>query len=88
MGLVADIFTEDVLAQTARHSRHRTHALLHRRRLRAAERAAHHRWICNKGMIALAHNGNLVNASEFARNLERAGLDLPDHQRHRSRSCT
>jgi len=28
---------------------------------------------CNKGMIALAHNGNLVNANEIRQRLERAG---------------
>jgi amidophosphoribosyltransferase len=28
---------------------------------------------CNKGMVALAHNGNLVNAAEIRRRLERKG---------------
>ena len=28
---------------------------------------------CNKGMIALAHNGNLVNANEIRRRLEAQG---------------
>ena len=38
----------------------------------------------NKGMIALAHNGNLVNAHEIRASPGGPGLDLPDQQRHRS----
>ncbi len=41
MGLVAEIFTDDVLARAARRTRHRPHPLLHHRRLRAAQRPAH-----------------------------------------------
>ena len=42
---------------------------------------------CAHGQIAIAHNGNLVNARELR---ERAGarrLDLPDQQRHRGRAA-
>ena len=42
MGLVADIFTEDVLAAHARHAGHRAYALLDRRRFCSAECPAHH----------------------------------------------
>ena len=37
----------------------------------------------NKGMMALAHNGNLVNAQEIRGRLEGQGLDFPDQQRYR-----
>ncbi len=36
----------------------------------------------NKGTIALAHNGNLVNAQEIRATPGGPGLDLPDQQRH------
>src|SRR5256885_13863883 len=72
MGLVADIFTEDVLA-TLRgtlaigHTRYSTSgdsALLNAQPIMAR---------CHKGSIALAHNGNLVNAPEIRNRLERQG---------------
>ena len=37
----------------------------------------------NKGMMALAHNGNLVNAQEI-RHAWKSGLDFSDQQRYRS----
>ena len=40
---------------------------------------------CVHGQLAIGHNGNLVNAGELRDALVRAGRDLPDHQRHRSR---
>ena len=43
---------------------------------------------CVHGPIAICHNGNLVNAARPARRAGPAGLDLPDEQRHRGRSCT
>jgi amidophosphoribosyltransferase len=72
MGLVMDIFTEDVLtglagAQAIGHTRYSTSgdsALLNAQPIRVD---------CNKGMIALAHNGNLVNALEIRQRLEKAG---------------
>ena len=39
---------------------------------------------CNKGKIALAHNGNLTNAGELRGASWKRRLHLPDHQRHRS----
>ena len=38
---------------------------------------------CNKGKLALAHNGNLTNAAKLRRTLEHRGSIL-DHQRYRS----
>ena len=72
MGLVMDVFTEDVLARlpgslSIGHNRYSTtgdSALLNAQPIRVD---------CNKGMIALAHNGNLVNAHEIRSRLERAG---------------
>src|SRR5438270_167948 len=72
MGLVMDIFKEDVLARlpgslSIGHNRYSTtgdSALLNAQPIRVD---------CNKGMIALAHNGNLVNANEIRQRLERAG---------------
>src|SRR4051812_10676570 len=72
MGLVMDIFSEDVLARlpgsiAIGHNRYSTtgdSALLNAQPIRVD---------CNKGMIALAHNGNLVNANEIRTRLEKAG---------------
>src|SRR5438105_4034185 len=72
MGLVADIFTEDVLAKlrgslAIGHTRYSTagdSALLNAQPIMAR---------CHKGSIALAHNGNLVNAPEIRNRLERQG---------------
>src|SRR6202451_4059914 len=72
MGLVADIFTEEVLAQirgtlAIGHTRHSTagdSALLNAQPIMVQS---------NKGMMALAHNGNLVNAQEIRGRLERQG---------------
>src|SRR5215472_7403987 len=72
MGLVVDIFTEDVLGRLTGsiaigHTRYST--------------TGHSAWLnaqpimvdCNKGMIALAHNGNLVNALDIRSRLEAQG---------------
>jgi len=72
MGLVADIFTEDVLAQirgtlAIGHTRYSTagdSALLNAQPILVGS---------NKGSIAVAHNGNLVNAAEVRSRLERQG---------------
>jgi len=72
MGLVADIFTEDVLGRlpgslAIGHTRYSTtgdSALLNAQPIRVE---------CNKGAIALAHNGNLVNAHTLRRQLEQNG---------------
>src|SRR6185503_18334921 len=72
MGLVMDIFSEQVLTLlpgsiAIGHNRYSTtgdSALLNAQPIRVD---------CNKGMIALAHNGNLVNANEIRSRLEKAG---------------
>src|SRR3977135_2452176 len=72
MGLVADIFTEDVLARmrgslAIGHTRYSTagdSALLNAQPILVQS---------NKGAIAVAHNGNLVNANEIRSRLERQG---------------
>ncbi|MBI2679084.1 MAG: amidophosphoribosyltransferase [Candidatus Koribacter versatilis] len=72
MGHVAEIFTQDVLARLAGplaigHTRYSTSgdsALLNAQPIMVD---------CNKGMIALAHNGNLVNAHVIRQKLEQQG---------------
>jgi amidophosphoribosyltransferase len=72
MGLVADIFTEEVLSQipgtlAIGHTRYSTagdSALLNAQPILVQS---------NKGSIAVAHNGNLVNAAEVRNRLERQG---------------
>src|ERR1700720_1134855 len=72
MGLVADIFTEDVLAKmrgtlAIGHTRYSTagdSALLNAQPILVQS---------NKGSIAVAHNGNLVNALQVRARLESQG---------------
>jgi len=72
MGLVSDLFTADVLARLAGslaigHTRYSTtgdSALLNAQPIMVE---------CNKGKIALAHNGNLTNAHEIHTQLEQQG---------------
>ena len=72
MGLVVDIFTPDVIAklpgtQAIGHTRYSTtgdSALLNAQPIMVD---------CNKGQMALAHNGNLVNAADLRGQLERDG---------------
>ena len=72
MGLVVDIFTEEVLKRlpgniAIGHTRYSTtgdSALLNAQPIRVD---------CNKGMISLAHNGNIVNAHHIREKLEHAG---------------
>lgn len=72
MGLVADIFTEDVLAKlpgemAIGHTRYSTtgdSALLNAQPIRVDS---------TKGLIAIAHNGNLVNLGNLRARLEREG---------------
>ena len=72
MGQVTDIFTADVLSrlvgtQAIGHTRYSTagdSALLNAQPIRVD---------CNKGTIAVAHNGNLVNAADIRARLEREG---------------
>jgi amidophosphoribosyltransferase len=72
MGLVSDIFTADALARVPGslaigHTRYSTtgdSALLNAQPIMVE---------CNKGKIALAHNGNIVNALEIRAGLEQKG---------------
>jgi amidophosphoribosyltransferase len=72
MGLVADIFTEEVLQKlpgnlAIGHTRYSTtgdSALLNAQPIRVES---------TKGLIAIAHNGNLVNLGNIRARLERAG---------------
>ena len=72
MGLVADIFTEEVLQKlpgnlAIGHTRYSTtgdSALLNAQPIRVES---------TKGLIAIAHNGNLVNLGNIRAKLERAG---------------
>jgi amidophosphoribosyltransferase len=72
MGLVADIFTEDVLSKirgtlAIGHTRYSTagdSALLNAQPILVQS---------NKGSIAVAHNGNLINATDVRSRLERQG---------------
>jgi len=71
MGLVSEIFTDDVLDKlpgpmAIGHTRYST------RRFRAPECAAHP-LDSTKGLIAIAHNGNLVNLGNLRMALERDG---------------
>jgi len=72
MGLVADIFTQPTLAKLPG-----VHAIGHTRYSTAGDSALLNAQPimvdCNKGMIALAHNGNLVNANFIRNKLEQAG---------------
>ena len=72
MGLVADIFTEEVLSQL-----HGMLAIGHTRYSTAGDSALLNAQPIlvqsNKGRVALAHNGNLVNAPEIRARLETQG---------------
>src|SRR5438132_56527 len=72
MGLVADIFTEEALSQL-----HGTLAIGHTRYSTAGDSALLNAQPIlvqsNKGRVALAHNGNLVNAPEIRSRLETQG---------------
>src|SRR5438128_1178674 len=72
MGLVADIFTEEVITKLPG-----VHAIGHTRYSTTGDSAILNAQPimvdCNKGMIALAHNGNLVNANFIRHKLEAQG---------------
>ena len=83
MGSVAEIFTEDVLSKmrgtlAIGHTRYSTagdSALLNAQPILVQS---------NKGSIAVAHNGNLVNAHAGSRAAGESGIDFSDQQRYRS----
>jgi amidophosphoribosyltransferase len=72
MGHVADIFTNSVIQELPG-----TLAIGHTRYSTAGDTVllnAQPFWVsCNKGRVAVAHNGNITNASELRRDLERGG---------------
>ena len=72
MGHVADIFTNDVLRELPG-----DHAIGHTRYSTAGDTAILNAQpfsvACNKGLIAVAHNGNITNAIELRRELEEQG---------------
>jgi amidophosphoribosyltransferase len=72
MGYVADIFRPEVLARLPGDS-----AIGHTRYSTAGDTSLHNAQpfavACNKGRIAVAHNGNITNAAELRRDLEREG---------------
>ena len=72
MGLVADVFNEETLARVPGRS-----AIGHTRYSTAGDSALLNAQPivvdCNKGRVAVAHNGNLVNAAELRGRFERNG---------------
>src|SRR5947209_8328218 len=72
MGHVAEIFTPEVLGRLPG-----DHAIGHTRYSTAGDTAVLNAQpfsvACNKGKIAVAHNGNITNAGELRRELEREG---------------
>jgi amidophosphoribosyltransferase len=72
MGHVADIFTSDVLATLPGE-----HAIGHTRYSTAGDtvllNAQPFTVLCNKGRVAVAHNGNITNAAELRQDLGRRG---------------
>ncbi len=72
MGLVADIFTPEVIGRLTGHL-----AIGHTRYSTTGDTALDNAQplfvTCNKGPIAVAHNGNITNAMEVRRELERDG---------------
>src|SRR5689334_19323676 len=72
MGHVADIFTPEVLgglpgSLAIGHTRYSTTGDT------VLKNAQPFSVACNKGLIAVAHNGNIINAGELRRELEREG---------------
>ena len=82
MGLVADIFDEDIIRRLEGRGGDRPQPLLHVRLDAAEERAAvRASSTAAAALVALAHNGNLVNPSELRARLEARRLDLPVDRR-------
>ncbi|MCW5979011.1 MAG: amidophosphoribosyltransferase [Bryobacteraceae bacterium] len=72
MGLVADIFTPEVVGRLNGYM-----AIGHTRYSTAGDTVLENAQplyvMCNKGPLAVAHNGNITNAAEIRRDLERDG---------------
>ena len=73
MGYVADVFNEARLSRLPGPHGHRPRALLDRRGPRSSSTPSRSFSRPGAGPLALAHNGNLVNAREIRGELERAG---------------
>ena len=86
MGHVADIFTQPVLATLPGNS-----AIGHTRYSTAGDtvllNAQPFSVVCNKGKVAVAHNGNITNAAELRARIGTRRLHLSGHQRHRNDSA-
>ena len=86
MGHVADIFTPAAMKELKGN-----HAIGHTRYSTAGDKllvnAQPFSVACNKGRIAVAHNGNITNAAELRLELGAARGDLPGEQRYRSDSA-
>ncbi len=84
MGHVADIFTPPVIASLPGDM-----AIGHTRYSTAGDtvvlNAQPFSVACNKGKVAVAHNGNITNAMELRRRTGKRRFDFPGVQRHRSR---
>ena len=82
MGLVADIFRPEVLERLPGDA-----AMGHTRYSTAGDTSLMNAQPividCNKGKLALGHNGNLPSAAKWRRT-RASRLDFSDHQRHRS----
>ena len=86
MGYVADAFDERALEPLPGHIAigHTRYSTAGESRLQNAQPILID---CAHGQIAIAHNGNLVNAARAARPAGPRRLDLPDQQRHRGRAA-
>ena len=86
MGLVADVFTEPVLEKLEGPGGHRPRALLHGRGAATSSNAQPYQVSFAGGQLAVAHNGNFVNADGDAREARgRRRRHLPERLRHRER---
>ena len=83
MGLVAQVFSQRISSgckgtRAIGHVRYSTTGSSNARQRPAARSS-----IAARGQIAIAHNGNLINAAQLRDELEARGLHFPDHRRQR-----
>ena len=84
MGHVADIFTPDVLSPACPASWPSATRATPPPATRCCCNAQPFSVDCNKGNIAVAHNGNITNAAELRARTGKRRIDLPGVERHRS----